>query len=90
MAVDYDVVIIGGSRAGRYAAVAATQLGATVALVEPAEEGRGDKDIRGQEEKSSTGSIPLLVSTSPLLLPNPYSPLIAPHALTQLEKLPSK
>ncbi len=35
MAVDYDVVIIGGSRAGRYAAVAATQLGATVALVEP-------------------------------------------------------
>lgn len=35
MAVDYDVVIIGGSPAGRYAAVAATQLGATVALVEP-------------------------------------------------------
>lgn len=35
MAVDYDVVIIGGSLAGRYAAVAATQLRATVALVEP-------------------------------------------------------
>jgi pyruvate/2-oxoglutarate dehydrogenase complex dihydrolipoamide dehydrogenase (E3) component len=35
MAVDYDVVIIGGSPAGRYAAIAATQLGATVALVEP-------------------------------------------------------
>jgi len=34
MAVDYDVVIIGGTPAGRYAAVAATQLGATVALVE--------------------------------------------------------
>ncbi len=34
MAVDYDVVIIGGSSAGRYAAIAATQLGATVALVE--------------------------------------------------------
>lgn len=35
MAVDYDVVIIGGSLAGRYAAIAATYLGATVALVEP-------------------------------------------------------
>lgn len=35
MAVDYDIVIIGGSPAGRYAAVAATQLRATVALVEP-------------------------------------------------------
>ena len=35
MAVDYDVVIIGGSLAGRYAAIAATHLGATVALIEP-------------------------------------------------------
>jgi len=35
MAVDYDVVIIGGSLAGRHAAITATQLGATVALVEP-------------------------------------------------------
>ena len=35
MAVDYDVVIIGGSPTGRYAAVAAKQLHATVALVEP-------------------------------------------------------
>lgn len=39
MAVDYDVVIIGGLTAGRYAAIAAAQLRATVALVEP-EEGR--------------------------------------------------
>ncbi|MEH2249555.1 dihydrolipoyl dehydrogenase family protein [Nostoc sp.] len=35
MIVDYDVVIIGGSLAGYYAALAATQLHATVALVEP-------------------------------------------------------
>lgn len=35
MAVDYDVVIIGGSPTGRYAAAAAARLGATVALVEP-------------------------------------------------------
>ncbi len=35
MAVEYDIVIIGGSSAGRYAAVAATELRATVALVEP-------------------------------------------------------
>ncbi|MBW4560605.1 MAG: NAD(P)/FAD-dependent oxidoreductase [Mojavia pulchra JT2-VF2] len=35
MTIDYDVVIIGGSLAGRYAALAATQLRATVALVEP-------------------------------------------------------
>ena len=35
MAVDYDVVIIGGSPAGRAAAAAAAQLRATVALVEP-------------------------------------------------------
>jgi pyruvate/2-oxoglutarate dehydrogenase complex dihydrolipoamide dehydrogenase (E3) component len=33
--VDYDIVIIGGSLAGRYAALMATQLRATVALVEP-------------------------------------------------------
>jgi len=35
MAFEYDVVIIGGSPAGRYAAVTATQLRAKVALVEP-------------------------------------------------------
>ncbi|MDZ7956473.1 MAG: NAD(P)/FAD-dependent oxidoreductase [Aulosira sp. DedQUE10] len=35
MTIDYDVVIIGGSLAGRYAALAATQLSAKVALVEP-------------------------------------------------------
>ena len=35
MTIDYDVVIIGGSLAGYYAALAATQLHATVALVEP-------------------------------------------------------
>jgi pyruvate/2-oxoglutarate dehydrogenase complex dihydrolipoamide dehydrogenase (E3) component len=35
MAIDYDVVIIGGSLAGRNAALAATNLHATVALVEP-------------------------------------------------------
>ncbi|MEA5506267.1 NAD(P)/FAD-dependent oxidoreductase [Halotia wernerae UHCC 0503] len=34
MTIDYDVVIIGGSLAGRYAALVATQLHATVALVE--------------------------------------------------------
>jgi pyruvate/2-oxoglutarate dehydrogenase complex dihydrolipoamide dehydrogenase (E3) component len=35
MTIDYDVVIIGGSLAGRYAALAAAHLRATVALVEP-------------------------------------------------------
>ncbi|WP_373530466.1 NAD(P)/FAD-dependent oxidoreductase [Nostoc sp.] len=35
MTIDYDVVIIGGSLAGYYAALAATELRATVALVEP-------------------------------------------------------
>lgn len=35
MTIDYDIVIIGGSLAGRYAALAATQLRAKVALVEP-------------------------------------------------------
>ncbi|WP_026730882.1 dihydrolipoyl dehydrogenase family protein [Fischerella sp. PCC 9605] len=35
MTIDYDVVIIGGSLAGRYAALMATQLRAKVALVEP-------------------------------------------------------
>ncbi|MBH8574524.1 NAD(P)/FAD-dependent oxidoreductase [Nostocaceae cyanobacterium CENA369] len=34
MSIDYDIVIIGGSLTGRYAALAATQLHATVALVE--------------------------------------------------------
>ncbi|GBE92726.1 dihydrolipoyl dehydrogenase family protein [Nostoc cycadae] len=35
MTIDYDVVIIGGSLAGRYAALAATKWHAKVALVEP-------------------------------------------------------
>ncbi|MDH6059740.1 NAD(P)/FAD-dependent oxidoreductase [Chrysosporum bergii ANA360D] len=35
MTIDYDLVIIGGSVAGRYAALIGTQLKATVALVEP-------------------------------------------------------
>ena len=35
MAVDYDVVIVGGTQAGRYAAITAASLRATVALVEP-------------------------------------------------------
>ncbi|MBD2210800.1 NAD(P)/FAD-dependent oxidoreductase [Nostoc linckia FACHB-104] len=35
MTIDYDVVIIGGTLAGRYAALTATQLHAKVALVEP-------------------------------------------------------
>lgn len=35
MAIDYDIVIIGSSLAGYYAALTAKQLGATVALVEP-------------------------------------------------------
>jgi pyruvate/2-oxoglutarate dehydrogenase complex dihydrolipoamide dehydrogenase (E3) component len=35
MTIDYDVVIIGGTLAGRYAALAATKLHAKVALVEP-------------------------------------------------------
>src|SRR5690242_14550839 len=35
MTIDYDIVIIGGSLAGRYAALAATKLHAKVALVEP-------------------------------------------------------
>jgi pyruvate/2-oxoglutarate dehydrogenase complex dihydrolipoamide dehydrogenase (E3) component len=35
MALDYDVVIIGGSLTGRYAAILATQFEAKVALVEP-------------------------------------------------------
>ncbi|BDA71150.1 pyridine nucleotide-disulphide oxidoreductase dimerisation region [Calothrix sp. PCC 7716] len=33
--IEYDIVIIGGSKSGRYAAYAAIQLGAKVALVEP-------------------------------------------------------
>ncbi len=42
MAVDYDVVIIGGSPAGRYAAAIAAQLKATVALVEPVSRDGGE------------------------------------------------
>lgn len=38
MAVEYDVMIIGGSPTGRYAAVAATKMGGRVALVEPPRE----------------------------------------------------
>ncbi|MEM6352573.1 MAG: FAD-dependent oxidoreductase, partial [Cyanobacteria bacterium P01_D01_bin.14] len=35
MAVDYDLVIMGGTLAGRQAAIAASQTGARVVLVEP-------------------------------------------------------
>jgi pyruvate/2-oxoglutarate dehydrogenase complex dihydrolipoamide dehydrogenase (E3) component len=37
--IDYDVVVIGGSLAGRYAALTASQLRAKVALVEPTTNG---------------------------------------------------
>jgi pyruvate/2-oxoglutarate dehydrogenase complex dihydrolipoamide dehydrogenase (E3) component len=37
--IDYDVVVIGGSLAGRYAALTASQLRAKVALVEPTTKG---------------------------------------------------
>ncbi|MEI2578677.1 dihydrolipoyl dehydrogenase family protein [Scytonema sp. PRP1] len=39
MTIDYDVVVIGGSLAGRYAALTASQLRAKVALVEPTTNG---------------------------------------------------
>lgn len=39
MTIDYDVVVIGGSLAGRYAALTASQLKAKVALVEPTTNG---------------------------------------------------
>ncbi|MBR8832465.1 MAG: NAD(P)/FAD-dependent oxidoreductase [Stigonema ocellatum SAG 48.90 = DSM 106950] len=45
MTLDYDVVIIGGSLAGRYAALTATQLKAKVALVEPKANGALTEDI---------------------------------------------
>lgn len=35
MAVDFDLIVVGGARVGRYAAMRATQLGARVALIEP-------------------------------------------------------
>lgn len=37
MTVEYDLIVIGGSRAGTYAALAAARLNARVALVEPAQ-----------------------------------------------------
>ena len=48
MAVDYDVVIIGGSLAGRAAAAAAAQLRATVALVEPLSRAEGGEEAGGE------------------------------------------
>jgi pyruvate/2-oxoglutarate dehydrogenase complex dihydrolipoamide dehydrogenase (E3) component len=40
--IDYDVVIIGGTLAGRYAALSASQLRAKVALVEPTTNGKSN------------------------------------------------
>ena len=63
MAVDYDVVIIGGSLAGRYAAVAATQLKATVALIEPIPRSEGSE---GEDNSKFTRHSPLTTRHSPL------------------------
>jgi len=52
------LLIVGGSPAGRYAAVAAKQLGATVALVEPPRD-------KGQKKTQSA----LLDSLTPHALP---------------------
>ena len=70
MAVDYDVVIIGGSLAGRYAAVAATQLKATVALIEPIPRSEGsegeDNSKFTRHSKRATQNEPLATRPYPL------------------------
>lgn len=77
MAVEYDVVIIGGSLAGRYAAIAAAQLRATVALIEPVSR------AEGAEEEKHRSSYPL-PRTSHL---EPLTSNLLPHTLTQIGQL---
>ena len=81
MAVEYDVVIIGGSLAGRYAAAVAAQLRATVALVEPFPRagGAGGAGEAGEEYSSFFTSAPLLLC--------PSAPHLLPHTLAHIGQL---
>ncbi len=86
MAVEYDVVIIGGSLAGRYAAIAAAQLRATVALIEPLPRTQG---AEGENNSKFTRHSPL-ASTGALLCAPTHSPLtsiLLPHTLAQVGQL---
>jgi pyruvate/2-oxoglutarate dehydrogenase complex dihydrolipoamide dehydrogenase (E3) component len=85
MAVDYDLVIIGGSLAGRYAAACATQLRATVALVEP--EGRGQEEDKGTRRQGDKERISPTTYPLPPTKTSPLATYLAPHTLTQIAQL---
>ncbi len=74
MAVEYDVVIIGGSLAGRYAAVFAAQLRATVALVEPVPtEVQGSRQHPAESKRVGENS--------------PFASHLLPHTLAHIGQL---
>jgi pyruvate/2-oxoglutarate dehydrogenase complex dihydrolipoamide dehydrogenase (E3) component len=75
---DYDIVIIGGSPAGRYAAAIAAQMKATVALVE-----------RELEFIGAHRGAPLLESAveEERLLTSPFTSHLLPHSLSYIGQL---
>ncbi|MBV8884927.1 MAG: NAD(P)/FAD-dependent oxidoreductase [Chroococcidiopsidaceae cyanobacterium CP_BM_RX_35] len=81
MAVDYDVVIIGGSPTGRYAAIAAAQLGAIVALVEPIV---GNVESSQRSAGGGSGSFPEQAQGIGV---RGIETAITPHALSQIGQI---
>lgn len=75
MIVDYDLIILGGSAAGRYAALLACKLGARVALIEP---------------EASTSALPdCLIQVNRLLQSRTWLEQFAPDASGLSSGLPS-
>ncbi len=92
MAVEYDVVIIGGSLAGRYAAIAAAQLRATVALIEPVSRTEGAEGTQGAEGENNskfTRHSPLASRGAQQCAPthSPLTSILLPHTLAQVGQL---
>ena len=87
MAVEYDVVIIGGSLAGRYAAIAAAQLRATVALVEPFFGAEGEKPFTTDHSPLATDLCTDAIYRVCTTRHSPLATHLLPHTLTQVGQL---
>lgn len=84
MTVEYDLVIIGGGTAGRYAAAAAARLRARVALVEPPQSGRSW--VLANQALAEVGRIAHLHSTEQFGI-YPTAETLEQGAATQIDQV---